>query len=190
MARGKDGIYRSERGVHGVGKVLGKTKWVHVSGIEALPQAERDLIARARDVLRDGNATVIDFTQDVIVKVSPTERDGNVTFCYSPDWNSATEPECGLMAGVKGLNTGDHHVRITKPPKVPYIYHHKWMFVTDEYMGFDVEDAKRWSETWENHSVVRALMDTKTEYFRLRIGKKDYWQTKVLNPIAKNLTDE
>lgn len=190
MVRGKDGRYQSVRGAHGVGKVLGKNKWVHVSGIKELTQTERDLITKAENALRNEKATAIDFTKDVIVRVNPVEKDGAVTFCYSPDWNVTTEPECGLMIGVKGLNSDVHQFRVTKPAKVPYIYHHKWMFVTDEYTGFDVREAKRWSETWENHPVVRALMDDKTEYFRLSIGKKDYWQANVLEPIANNPMDE
>ena len=60
------------------------------------------------------------------------------------------------------------------------------MFVGDDYRGFNVPAAKRWSETWENSPVVRALNADKDEHFRLKIGKKDYWQTRVLAPLARS----
>lgn len=184
MARDKDGVYRCVRGSHGVGKVLGKDKWVHVSAIPYLSAKERDLIARAVGVIDKKSVEHVDFNQDVIIKISPRSREGGVTFCYSPDWKIATEPECGLMVGVAGLDGISATIRVTKPPKIPYIYHHKWMFVADNYAGFNVAKAKKWSELWENHPVVRALMADKSEHFRLKIGKKDYWVKNVIIPIT------
>jgi|GEM_PF-2236941 len=187
MGRDKDGIYRCERGAHGVGKILGKNKWVHVSALDAIPQKDQDLIEKARSVLRQEKGIEVNFDADVMVRLTHAERDGAVTFCYSPDWKVATEPECGPMYGVKGLNTGNHSFWEIQPPMVPYIYHHKWMFVKDDYTGFDMAEAKEWSEVWENHDVVRALMADKSENFRLRIGKKDYWQKKVTTPIVTSI---
>ena len=185
MAKDKDGYYHSIRGSHGVGKVLGRNKWVHASALPALSPAERALVGKALRAIQREKGIEIDFRKDVIIKINPVENGGAVTFCYSPDWKTATEPECGPMVGVTGLATGTPKFRVTKPPADPYIYHHKWMFVDDDYRGFNVAQAKRWSETWENSPVVRALNADKAEHFRLRIGKKDYWQERVLAPLGK-----
>ena len=41
MTAQKTKVYRSLRGPHGVGKVLGKNKWVHASALPALSAKER-----------------------------------------------------------------------------------------------------------------------------------------------------
>jgi hypothetical protein len=41
MTAQKTKVYRSLRGPHGVGKVLGKNKWVHASALPALSAQER-----------------------------------------------------------------------------------------------------------------------------------------------------
>lgn len=51
----------------------------------------------------------------------------------------------------------------------PFIYHHKWMFVKDDYEGFDVEAAKRRSLKWfpkakGNRQVLS------------RIGRQRFWK--------------
>ena len=185
MTKSNDKVYRSIRGPHGVGKVLGKNKWVHASALPALSPAERALVGKALRAIQREKGIEIDFRKDVIIKINPVENGGAVTFCYSPDWKTATEPECGPMVGVSGLTAGPLKFRVTRPPADPYIYHHKWMFVDDDYRGFNVAQAKRWSETWENSPVVRALCADKNEHFRLRIGKQHYWQSKVLGPLGR-----
>lgn len=184
MGRGKDGVYRCERGAHGIGKVLGRDKWVHISALKSLPIKDQTLVKQAREILDYENDVDIDVSRDVIVKINHKDKGGYVTFTYSPDWEWSSEPECGEAFGVKGLYTKKHEFWKIKPPKNPNIYHHKWMFVDDRHRGFNVAGAKRWSETWENHKVVRALMADKSEYFRLKIGKKKYWQENVLLPIS------
>lgn len=185
MAKSNNKVYRSIRGPHGVGKVLGRNKWVHASALPALSPAERALVGKALTAIQREKGIEIDFRKDVVIKINPVENGGAVTFCYSPDWKTATEPECGPMVGVSGLTTGPRKFRVTRPPADPYVYHHKWMFVGDDYRGFNVPAAKRWSETWENSPVVRALNADKDEHFRLRIGKQHYWQSKVLAPLGK-----
>lgn len=178
--------YRSIRGKHGVGKVLGRNKWVHASALPLLSAQERALVDRALNALKREKGIIIDFTKDVVLKINLVDNGGAITFCYSPDWKTATEPACGPMIGVSSLNAGTPKFRVTSAAADPYIYHHKWMFVADTYRGFNVDQAKRWSETWENHPIVRALAAGPDEHFRLRIGKQAYWQTKVLAPIRRS----
>jgi len=52
----------------------------------------------------------------------------------------------------------------------PYIYHHKWLFVADDYGGFDVDESKRRSLAW------MSLPDID----KSRIGRKSYWEDHVL----------
>ena len=55
----------------------------------------------------------------------------------------------------------------------PYIYHHKWLFVTDDYSGFNVEASKERSRLWLGLDGV----DKK------RSGRKSYWVNNVLPRI-------
>jgi len=185
MVRDKDGIYKCKRGPHGIGKVIGKNKWVHRSALPLLSKGEQDLASRALNVL---GIQLPPPGIDIIVKININE--GLVTFTHSSDWKTATEPICGDMVGVKDLYSDRPTVFHRKQKGIPNIYHHKWMFVDDDYLGFDVKEAMKWSETWENHPVVKALMVDKNEYFRLKIGKQDYWQDKVLDKIGVSPTYE
>jgi len=185
MARDKDGIYRCRRGSHGVGKVLDKNKWVHRTVLPSLPEKEQNLVNKALDVL---GIQLPPPDIDIIVKINISE--GLVTFTHSRDWKTATEPICGDMVGVKDLYSDRPTVFHLKQKGVPNIYHHKWMFVGDDYLGFDVKEAMEWSETWENHPIVKALLMNKNEYFRLKIGRQDYWQDKVLDQIGGSPTYE
>lgn len=185
MARDKDGVYRCRRGPHGVGKVLGRNKWIHRNVLPLLPVGEQTLVDKALDIL---GIYLPPPDIDIIVKINASE--GLVTFTHSADWKTATEPICGDMVGVKGLY-GDHPVVFHRKQKgVPNIYHHKWMFVDDDYLGFDVKEAMEWSETWENNPAVKALLADPNEYFRLKIGRQDYWQEKVLDQIGVSPTYE
>lgn len=125
MAKDKDGLYHSIRCPHGVGKVLGRNKWVHASPLPALSAQERALVGKALTAIQREKGIEIDFRKDVVIKINPVENGGAVTFCYSPDWKTATEPECGPMVGVSGLAAGPLKFRVTRPPAVPYVYHHK-----------------------------------------------------------------
>ncbi|NLB54711.1 MAG: class I SAM-dependent methyltransferase [Lentisphaerae bacterium] len=185
MTRGSDGFYRCKRGPHGVGKVIDKNKWVHRSVLSSLSENEQILVSNALYIL--GNYPPPPDI-DIIVMINRSEE--LVTFTHSSDWKTATEPICGDMVGIKGLYSDRPVVFRRKQKGVPTIYHHKWMFVDDDYLGFDVKEAMEWSEIWENHPIVKALLADKSEHFRLRIGRQDYWQEKVLDRIGVSPTYE
>lgn len=69
------------------------------------------------------------------------------------------------------------HVQRRTTPADPYIYHHKWLFVADDYRGFDVAESKARSEQWI------ALGDVD----RSRIGRKSYWEASVVPRISRIL---
>jgi len=185
MARDKDGVYRSRRGPHGVGKVLGRNKWIHRSALPLLSEEEQTLVDKALDIL---GIYLPPPDIDIIVKINV--REGLVTFTHSADWKTATEPICGDMVGVKDLYSDRPAIFHRKQKGIPNIYHHKWMFVDDDYLGFSVKKAMEWSETWENYPIVKALLADPTEHFRLKIGRQDYWQEKVLDQIGVSPTYE
>ena len=59
-------------------------------------------------------------------------------------------------------------------PADPYIYHHKWLFVDDDYRGFNVEESKVRSQHWIGLGDVD----------RSRIGRESYWNEQVIPRLS------
>jgi len=108
--------------------------------------------------------------QYTIVKFNPKTHDV-ITFTFSPDWNTADEPTVGDAILVKA----DGPIKFIKQHKDPWIYHHKWMFVADDYAGFDVEKSKLRSKQWTSIPGIN----------KSKIGKKSYWESKILPMFRK-----
>ena len=138
---------------HGVGKEIGGAIYVH----RQYEDVFGDVVANAREYLPEG------FVYRVVKYDS---RSGNVSFVESPDFDTADEPIVGEIVTVKP----DGIVRRRKQAADPEIYHHKWLFVRDDYCGFDVIESRQRSEQWT------AL----TNVDRARIGRKSYWEEQVL----------
>ncbi len=92
-----------------------------------------------------------------------------VSFVQCVDFDTAPEPTVGEIVTVNA----DGQVRRRKQPQDPEIYHHKWLFVGDDYDGFDVEESKRRSLAWMSLDDVD----------RKRIGRKSYWNKYVMPRI-------
>ncbi|NLY01884.1 MAG: hypothetical protein GXY83_37845 [Rhodopirellula sp.] len=138
---------------YGVGKEIGGAVYVHrryqhVFG-SAVEEAQKHLPP--------------DFSYTV-VKLNLANN--SLSFVAVADFDTAPEPTIGAVVTVKT----DGSCRRMQPPSDPFIYHHKWLFVKDDYDGFDVEESKVRSRAW------MALADID----RTRIGKKSYWQSKVV----------
>lgn len=85
------------------------------------------------------------------------------SFICSPDFDTADEPTVGDSIVVNSLGK----IKTVKANKKdPWIYHHKWLMVMDDYSGFNVEKSKRRSESWMSIDGI----DKK------KIGKKSYWE--------------
>jgi hypothetical protein len=182
MTQNNEEMYHSVRGKHGIGKVLGRNKWIHISALDALPANEQQLVLKALIFL----PTPLSADKDIIVRLNLKKN--SVMFSESPDWNLATEPVQGKYFVISDLNkpnpkTFPKNTPVT-PLKDPRIYHHKWMFVKDDFPGFDVKESMKWSETWENSDVVKELLKDKSNNFRVRIGGQKYWQEKVLSKLG------
>jgi hypothetical protein len=142
----------------GVGKQIGGAVYVHRSAEAALPQ---DDLARAK-------AAAPGFAYAVVKYVL---SDRTVSLIESADWDEADEPTAGRSVVVKA----DGRVAVVRPPSDPWIYHHKWLFVRDDYGGFDVAAAKARSAAWGALGGVD----------RSRIGKRSYWEAEVVPRLAR-----
>lgn len=146
----------------GVGKEIGGAVYVHRSYLELLPK-----------IVFECSTLVSEMSTISVVKYS--ERAKTVSFINSPDFDEATEPIVG------DLETVTFDGKVSKRPQIadPYIYHHKWLFVKDDYSGFDVESSKERSRSWLRLEGI----DKK------RIGRLSYWTEHVVPRIESNSAD-
>lgn len=143
-------------GRFGVGKDIGGAVYVHRSYMEILPRIVSDC------------AEIVGNTSDFSV-VKYAEKGRTVSFIECPDFDSAPEPLVGDLVTV----TFDRKVSNRKRLRDPYIYHHKWLFVRDDYPGFDVEESKRRSLSWLDIDGIDKKL----------IGRLSYWSEHVVPRI-------
>lgn len=139
-----------------VGKKIGSKTWGHIHYIG-------DIIPGSyiKTVLMICGETDIKPT---IVRYDSAKDE--VTFIESPDFDEAEEPLVGRSLSIPMSSDW----KITNPPKNPLIYHHKWMFVKDDYSGFDVEESKKRSIWWKSQMG-------RDRYLSNRIGRLSFWQS-------------
>lgn len=157
-----------------VGKVVGSNVYVHTSAAaKALPLSLLQLVLHQMWYLPP-------MAEYNIIKID--RRSNRVSFLYSPDWDTASEPQVTVAYTMVPEDDG-YRCRVSTYRGV--IYHHKWMFVADDYPGFDVAASKAWSEYWENHPHVVALKNDPDEKFKSKIGMWDYWKKNVLDHLQR-----
>lgn len=139
-------IKRSSK--YGVGKDMGNFVYIHKQYDDVLPD-----ISNFKESLKNNHP---DFEYNII-KYSPD----TVTFLYSPDFDTSNEPMIKEYVTVK--NDGR-----TKKGSSKTIYHHKWLFVKDDYKGFDVGEAFERSRDWLSIPNIN---------FRKIGSSRDYWLT-------------
>lgn len=137
---------------YGVGKEIAGKVYVH-----------RDYANRLGEVVAKAARSLPEDFEYTIVKYDT--RSGAVSFIASLDFDTADEPMVGDVITV----SSDGTTRRRSQRSDPQIYHHKWLFVADDYAGFDVAASKRRSATW------LALDDVD----KFRIGTKSYWEASV-----------
>jgi len=139
---------------YGVGKLMGYDLYFHkLYQNEIIPKS---ILSSAIDLANEFDYNLIKYNL----------KTNNITFIQSPDFDSAPEPTVGLQLLVKTDGT----IKLMRPSSDPWIYHHKWLFVRDDYPGFDVNESKHRSEHW------MSLPDVDYK----RIGKKSFWEREVL----------
>ena len=143
--------FRSRR--FGVGKEIGGAVYVH-----------RDYRSRLPEVVSQAMKQLPGDLDFCVIKL--TLKTNSVSFIQSPDFDSADEPTVGDSVSV----AADGSVSQRRGLSDPWVYHHKWLFVEDDYAGFDVEESKARSRRW------LALPDID---FR-RIGRRSFWESSVV----------
>jgi hypothetical protein len=144
------------------GKKIGPKTYVHFSALEESGLPLERLLQASRALPEGWLFQVVRYDAST----------GDVAFIQSPDFDTADEPLVGDMYVVYGEDlTRSRIPEATFRPysdRHPQIYHHKWMFVTDDYDGFDVAASKRRSEAIEQLDIDKS-----------RIGWKHIWDEEV-----------
>lgn len=138
---------------YGVGKSIGGAVYVHRQYEHVLGET----LTTAKKSLPSG------FEYTV---VKHNEINGNVSFIHCPDFDTADEPATGDYAVVHP----DGVVKLHPALADPYIYHHKWLFVAEDYEGFDLEASVRRSIAWMSLPDVDKSL----------IGRASYWNKHVV----------
>ena len=142
----------------GVGKKMGYDLYFHrMYEDEIVPP---DALQTAQKAAEGFNYNIVKYNL----------KNGNLTLIQSPDFDTNPEPIVGNQVLVKP----DGSVKAMRPSADPWIYHHKWLFVRDDYPGFDVDSSKQRSIQW------MSLPDIDYR----RIGKKSFWENNVLNRLG------
>jgi hypothetical protein len=88
---------------------------------------------------------------------------GKVSLIESDNWDTANEPNVGNSYCFSEASEANYKI-VKKSGK---IYHNKWMFVSSDYKGFDIETAKQRTKLWNS------IPDIKKH--KSKIGNKKYW---------------
>ena len=139
-----------------VGKKMGNDLYFHKNYVDEY--VDEKLYNKLKSHLPDS----IEFN---IIKYN--DKDKTISFINSPDFDSADEPI--VSDAYKVTESGK--VTKTKEKSNPQIYHHKWMFVKDDYNGFNVSKSKNRSRRW---------LEVSDKINMSKIGSKGYWEEEVL----------
>lgn len=124
---------RIARSKYGVGKDIGGSLYLHknyVKGIIPDDQLKAALEALIKDYPGfDYNVVRWDY------------KKGSIAFYNSPDFDTSHEPVAGEIFTVST------NVEIRKKTE-KRIWHHKWLWVKDNYRGFDVRKSIERSKEW------------------------------------------
>ena len=139
--------------VAGIGKAIGTKLYVHREYEHVIPY-----IRVVKDYIKFNTKELLTHPYNVVC----FNRLGKVlSFIEAPDFDTAHEPTVGRITAFKV----NGHGCITRP-RSNSIYHHKWLFVGDEYTGFAVQESFDRSVEWTRLLGI--------DYHR--IGSKRYWQ--------------
>lgn len=129
---GKTTYQRSSK--YGVGKEIGGKIYIHKNYFHKV--IDPDIFLKAVNLLPYGfvfNCIMVDKKKNVL------------RFDEAPDFDTEREPHLGDFIEVN-LNT-----LLIRKGHSDFIWHHKWMWVDDDYKGFDVEVSYQWSKKWTGY---------------------------------------
>jgi len=137
------------------GKRVGGCLYLHRDYAHLLPKEE---LAKALSVTHP-------YYRDLYTVIKYESKTGAFSFIESRDFIYAHEPSVGKSVKVHADGTCTYRSGFT-PSK--QIYHHKWMFVADDYPHFDVEESK------ERSNRIEVIIKQKGLNKR-KIGWRKYW---------------
>lgn len=153
-----------KRANNNVGKKIDKNIWFHKNYINDFLKKE-DFKKFKENLPENFEYQVIRYN----------EKDNEILFIKASDFDTSHEPIIEDAYKVKKEGT-DYKVSYSKAnEKNPLIYHHKWLFVKDDYQGFSVQESKERSVEWKSVLGVNKELSNK-------IGRLDFWD----NWLAEN----
>lgn len=146
-----------KRANNNVGKKIDKNIWFHKSYVnDFLNASEFDKFIK--NLPEDFKYQIIRYN----------EKDNEMLFIKASDFDTSHEPIIEDAYKVKKENDS-YKVSYSKAnEKNPLIYHHKWLFVKDDYQGFNVQESKERSFEWKSVLGINKTLSNK-------IGRLDFW---------------
>lgn len=141
-------------------KVVYNNLYVHKSNVKEL--LERIQREKVDTFLRNLKYLINNLKEEYTV-IKYNQTTGDITVLYAEDWEKANEPEI-LYSYKLEVKT----MEITKHKGRHQIYHNKWQFVSADYKGFNLIQAKKRTQVWNS---IPNIKDHKR-----KIGNKDYWE--------------
>ena len=120
----------------GVGKQMGSKIYFHINSRFDIIHGE--IWFKAVDILK-ANGLMPDYFMTLCYDIKQPHI---VRFDTCEGFCTEREPVVGTMVFVNTV-TGE-----IKEKYNPQIYHHKWLFVPESFLGFDVQESYEWSQTW------------------------------------------
>jgi hypothetical protein len=132
-----------------------------------VPSLDADLLHEVTFALEKAEEVLGSFNWNTI-RIKPDAVGGaeEVAFQFSPDFDTADEPEVTQTVAVRMLGADWEIAHIRNHSGL--IWHHKWMWVDSDYQGFDYAAAKRRSDLWKPHVHKDELP---------KIGNKKFWES-------------
>jgi hypothetical protein len=120
------------RSKYGVGKAIGDQLYFHKDYVNDI--VPPDVWKKANKLLPKG------FIYNTLVY---NPKKGFLRFDEAPNFDYAREPIPGETITVDYVNG-----TVGKLKSIDSIWHHKWLWVKDDYKGFNVNKSKEWSRLW------------------------------------------
>lgn len=126
---------RINRYQNNVGKRMGNFLYVHkLYANQVIPSS---ILYDAQNILTKYNSK---FNYNTLMWDS---KRNIIRFDEAPNFDSAREPHVGNYLVI---SLDDSFV--SRSGHSDNIWHHKWLWVKDDYKGFDVDKSKDWSKRW------------------------------------------
>lgn len=136
-----------------VGKRVGRQIYVHKDYAHEI--LGHKMLGLAQAVLQ---SSMPDFQYNCVMYSG-----GYIRFDSAPDFDTAREPHVGKYVSINLFRACCDKIGESK-----HIWHHKWLWVKDDYKGFNVAQSKKWSQFWLGRVPEIAKGTDKSFYDQLK----------------------